>query len=151
MAVSPIAPISNATSFIQAALSPRLLTPAEAFAQVLETSVSGPPTPPAALTAARPGEFASALEQALFRDLVSTIERANLSSLTPSLQPLFAGELGLTSPLAPTAIQTLLEGASPAERAVLSANLTSLFSTIQLLGTEPDQEPQLGSLLDMLA
>jgi hypothetical protein len=151
MAVSPISPISNATSFIQVALSPRLLTPAEAFAQVLETSVSGPPTPLAALAAARPGEFASSLEQALFRDLVSTIERADLSTLTPSLQPLFAGELGLTSPLAPAALQTLLEGASPAERAVLSANLTSLFSTMQLLGTEPDQEPQLGSLLDMLA
>ena len=72
MAISPIAPISNATSFIQAALSPRLLTPAQAFAQVLETSVSGPPTAPAALAGARPGEFASALEQALFRDLVST-------------------------------------------------------------------------------
>ncbi len=150
MAVSPIAPISNATSFIQAALSPRLLTPAQAFAQVLETSVSGPPTAPGVLAGARPGEFASALEQALFRNLVSTIERADLSTLTPALQPLFAGELGLTSPLSPAALLPLLEGASPAERAVLSSSLTSLFSTLQLLGTEPDQEPQLGGLLDTL-
>ncbi len=151
MAVSPIAPISNATSFIQAALSPRLLAPTQAFEQVLQASVSGPPTAAAALAAARPGEFASALEQALFRDLVNTVERADLSTLTPALQPLFAGELGLTSPLSPASLLPLLEGASPAERAVLSSSLASLFSTIQLLGTEPDQEPQLGSLLDMLA
>jgi hypothetical protein len=151
MAISPISPISNATSFIQAALSARLLSPAQAFEQVLATSVSGPPTSPAALAAARPGDFATALEQVLFRNLVSTVERADLSTLTPALQPLFAGELGLTSPLSPDALQPLLAGASPAERAVLSANLTSLFSTIQLLGTEPDQEPQLGSLLDLLA
>ena len=103
MAVSPIGPISNATSFIQAALSPRLLTPAQAFEQVLATSVSGPPTAPAALAAARPGDFATALEQALFRNLVNTVERADLSTLTPALQPLFAGELGLTSPLSPDA------------------------------------------------
>ena len=45
----------------------------------------------------------------------------------------------------------LLAGASPAERAVLSASLASLFSTIQLLGAEPDQEPRLGGLLDTLA
>ena len=37
------------------------------------------------------------------------------------------------------------------ERAVLSASLASLFSTIQLLGAEPDQEPRLGGLLDTLA
>jgi len=150
MAVSPIGPISNATSFIQAALSPRLLTPTQAFAQVLETSVSGPPTAPAALAGARPGEFASALEQALFRDLLRTVERADLSMVTPGLQPLFAGELGLTSPLSPAALLPLLEGATPAERAVLSAGLASLFSAIELLGTAPDQEPQLGGLLDTL-
>jgi hypothetical protein len=152
MAVSPIGPISNATSFIQLALSPRLLTPAEAFNAVLETSLSGPPASPAALAGAvRPGEFASALEQALFRNLVDTVERFDLSTLTPGLQPLFAGELGLTSPLAPGALLPLLEGASPAERAVLSASLTALFNTIQLLGAEPDQEPRLGGLLDTLA
>jgi hypothetical protein len=150
MAISAIGPISNATAFIQAALPPRLLTPAEAFEQVLQASASGPPTAPTALAATRPGDFASALEQALFRNLVSTIERADLSTLTPALQPLFAGDLGLTSPLSPAALQPLLEGASPAERAVLSANLASLFSTIQLLGSEPDNEPQLGGLLDML-
>ena len=151
MAISPIGPISNATSFIQAALSPRLLTSAQAFEQVLATSVSGPPTAPAALAAARPGDFATTLEQALFRNLVNTVERADLSTLTPALQPLFAGELGLTSPLSPDALLPLLAGATPAERAMLSANLTSLLNTIQLLGTEPDQEPQLGNLLDLLA
>src|SRR5262245_34809513 len=113
MAVSPIGPISNATSFIQAALAPRLLTPAQEFSQVLETSGGGTPTAPAALAGALPGEFASALEQTLFRDLLRTVEQADLSMLTPGLQPLFAGELGLTSPLTPAALLPLLEGASP--------------------------------------
>jgi len=152
MAVSPIGPVSNATNFIQVALSPRLLTPAQAFTAVLETSFSGPPTSPVALAgAARPGEFASALEQALFRNLVNTVDRVDLSTLTSGLQPLFAAELSLTSPLPPDALLPLLAGASPAERAVLSASLASLFSIIQLLGAEPDQEPRLGGLLDTLA
>jgi hypothetical protein len=152
MAVSPLATISNATSFIQPALPPRLLTPAQAFTQVLQTSLSGPPTPPASLVAAaRSGEFPSALEAALFRNLVRTVESANLAGLTPAVEPLFAGELNLTEPLSPESLQRLLAGASQGERLVLSVSLAALFSTIQLLGAEADQEPTLGRLLDTLA
>jgi hypothetical protein len=151
MAVSSIDPLSNATAFIQAPLTQLdRLTATEAFARVLETSVSGPPMRTDALAGvAQPQHFVNVLEQALLRDLVNGLQRVELSGFTPGLEPALTSGLGL--PLSAESIAPLVSTLPSSERLAFTTGVAALFSTIQLLGIEPAEEPQIGGLLDTLA
>jgi hypothetical protein len=151
MALSSIGAVSNASAFIPPPLTQLdRLSATEAFVRVLETSVSGPPARIDALAqAAQPPQFVNALEQALLRDLVNALQRTELSGFNPAIEPVLTSALGL--PLSPESIAPLLGALPSAERLAFTTGVATLFSTIQLLGSEPPEEPQIGGLLDTLA
>jgi hypothetical protein len=151
MAVSPISPFSNATSFIPPPIAPRQLAPQEAFNRVLETSLSGPPAAPGALRAASTEtEFLAALERALFNDWVNNLQRADPGTLNLGLDALISGRLGLDVLPDGSGLPPVLRDATAAQSLTFASALTSWFNAMQLLGTDADPSPRLGSLLDVL-
>jgi hypothetical protein len=149
MAISALSPVSNALSFIQPPLpSSRVVTTQELFSRALEGSLSGPPASPAALaaTVSQP-QLVSSLERALFRDLALQVGRADGAGLTSLLDPSVSSLLGLGGAL-PNALPPILASASMQQSLAFTASLTTLFNTIQLLGSEASEEP---SLVDLLA
>jgi hypothetical protein len=151
MAVSAISPISNAATFIPPPIALRQLVPQDAFNRVLETSLSGPPVAPVALRAASTEtQFVSALERALFNDWVNNLQRTDSAALNPGLDALISGRLGLDVLPDGSALPPVLSDAAVAQSLAFASTLTSWLNAVQLLGTDAEPSPQLGSLIDVL-
>jgi len=152
MAVSAISPISNTFISIPPLVPlARQITAQEALAQVLSSSISGPPISPAALAAAsQPAQLLSSLEQALFRNWLDRIDRPDLGALDFTATDGIPGSLGLDALLRNDKLPLVLSGAPTAAQLAITTNLAALFGTIQALGADVDQESRVGDILDIV-
>lgn len=152
MAVSAIAGIGNFVSFIPPLARLQQITPQQAFGQVVDQALRGATIAPAALTSTNAGtQSVAAFEQALFGNWLTTLQNLQVPSApATSFDQLLAAQIDLTSVLA--------GGSSPAPFGLgagaatgLTPGIVSLFDTMQLLGSQANQQQQVGTLIDLLA
>ena len=146
MALSPISAVGGTTSFIPPPVVPRALSPVERFVQALDTSLNTSTTATVSgLNATTTQQnFVAALERALFSNFVASVQNNNASTLSPIIDSILAGEFGITN----SNTQAVPFDTSDPASLVLTARMLSLFSSMQLLGTEVNTNPAIGSLLN---
>jgi hypothetical protein len=151
MAISAISAIGSGASFIPPPVVPPALSPAESFVQALDTSLNNSTSAVNGLAAANgQNNFISALERALFSNWIASVQSANLNTLSPIIDSVLAGQLGVTGRIDANTPALPFDTDSPASL-VLTARILSLFSTMQLLGTDINTAPAIGSLLNIAA
>jgi ABC-type microcin C transport system permease subunit YejE len=83
---------------------------------------------------------------------VGSFERTSSVNAALRSSPAFLAELGVGGLIGRNGLPEALQGITNDQAAVLSASISTLFSTIQALGSESDDTaPALGSLLDITA
>ena len=162
MAISAIPPIGNAASLISPLLAPQQIAQQNAFTALttaLQTNASSAVSSvldAAALSsiaqtgATNDTQSIAQLEQALFNEWLSSLQKVDTPSSTPSLDLLLAGQLDATA-TATTGTLPSLFGSATAQSQNLTAAIISLFDTVQMLGTTVNPALLGGSQLDLLA
>ena len=162
MAISAIPPIGNAASLISPLLAPQQIAQQNAFTALttaLQTNASSAVSSvldAAALSsiaqtgATNDTQSLAQLEQALFNEWLSSLQKVDTPSSTPSLDLLLAGQLDATA-TATTGTLPSLFGSATAQSQNLTAAIISLFDTVQMLGTTVNPALLGGSQLDLLA
>ena len=157
MAIAPVSPSLlppvRGTGYIPAFVPPSTQsTPQALFTRALETSIAtGAPLPAAGATAAQRANTLNLLEQSYLRDLVSGIGRTSATNSALQLTPGFIGELGSATALGRTGLPEALKNLDDRSAARLLSAAMTLFTTIQGLGGEGEEGPDVGSLLDITA
>jgi hypothetical protein len=146
MAISAISPISHGVVFVPPLRSTPQVTPQELFATVLQNTISAPPAMSTAALqqAIAPENIVNVLERALLSRFAIDLQGPEINSLTSPVEPSVVTELGAASTLS----GSLPFDAGMFQALNLSSRLTSFFNTLDLLGTQMDGEPQIGSTLD---
>ena len=162
MAISAIPPIGNAASLISPLLAPQQIAQQNAFTALttaLQTNASSAVSSvldAAALSsiaqtgATNDTQSIAQLEQALFNEWLSSLQKVDTPSSTPSLDLLLAGQLDATATATTGTLPTLFASAT-AQSQNLTAAIISLFDTVQMLGTTVNPALLGGSQLDLLA
>lgn len=158
MAVAPISSIPlpvRGTDYISAFIPPaQTISANDAFTRVIESARStGAPLPIRGLENAVPrADAVSVLDRALFRDLVGSFERTSQVNSTLRSSSAFLADLGIEGLTGRNGLPQALQGITNDQAALLSASISTLFSTIQALGSDTeDTAPSIGSLLDLTA
>lgn len=157
MALAPVSPSLlppvRGTNYIPAFVPPSTQsTPQALFTRALETSIAtGAPLPAAGATAAQRASTLDLLEQSYLRDLISGVGRTSASNAALQLTPGFVGELGSVAGVGRTGLPDPVKNLDDRSIARLLSSAMTLFTTIQGLGGEGEEGPDLGSLLDITA
>jgi hypothetical protein len=157
MALAPVSPSLlppvRGTSYIPAFVPPSTQnTPQALFTRVLETSIAtGAPLPAAGATAAQRANTVNLLEQSYLRDLISGVGRTSASNAALQLTPGFVGELGSVAGVGRTGLPDAVRNLDDRSIVRLLSSAMTLFTTIQGLGGEGEEGPDVGSLLDITA
>lgn len=144
----------RAPGYLSAFTPPVALSPQGIFERIVDSALStGSPLPAQGLRQAVSGpDGISLLQQAYFRDLVSGNVPSNAGLGALSLTPAFVEGLGVDGQLGRSGLPVALKGVTDAESLRLFASAVALFDTIQALGgTEEDESPAVGGLLDITA
>ncbi|MEO8627107.1 MAG: hypothetical protein ABI612_03275 [Betaproteobacteria bacterium] len=150
MAISPASFFAPTMSIIPPVTLPQLSASNPALNALRGTRANAAPALASLQALAPQREFVAALEQLLFTNSATGLQPVSSDTLGPAIESLLASALGLSAPI-PTEARGIPFDASNPLPVAITAQILSLFGSIQLLGTDTNPTPTIGSLLDLAA